>query len=158
MENTINDKYEIICKLGAGGTSIVYKARDLNTGKLVAVKVLREEFVDNAEQITRFMRESHTLSNLSHPNIVNILDVGQMADGRYYIATDYLDGLTLKEYIKAKGCLNFEEIIDAALQICDGLEHAHENNIIHRDIKPQNILLSVDGTLKVADFGHSPRA
>ena len=153
MENTINDKYEIICKLGAGGTSIVYKARDLNTGKLVAVKVLREEFVDNAEQITRFMRESHTLSNLSHPNIVNILDVGQMADGRYYIATDYVDGLTLKEYIKAKGCLNFEEIIDAALQICDGLEHAHENNIIHRDIKPQNILLSVDGTLKVADFG-----
>ena len=153
MENTINGRYEIICKLGAGGTSIVYKARDLSTNKLVAVKVLREEFVDNPEQIDRFMRESHTLSNLSHPNIVNILDVGQMADGRYYIATDYVDGLTLKEYIKAKGCLSFEEIIDAALQICDGLEHAHENNIIHRDIKPQNILLSVDGTLKVADFG-----
>ena len=153
MENTINGRYEIICKLGAGGTSIVYKARDLSTGKLAAVKVLREEFVDNAEQIDRFMRESHTLSNLSHPNIVNILDVGQMPDGRYYIATDYVDGLTLKEYIKAKGCLSFEEIIDAALQICDGLEHAHDNNIIHRDIKPQNILLSVDGTLKVADFG-----
>lgn len=153
MENTINGRYEIICKLGAGGTSIVYKAQDMRTGKLVAVKVLREEFVDNAEQIERFMRESHTLSNLSHPNIVNILDVGQMPDGRYYIATDYVDGLTLKEYIKAKGGLGFDEIIDAALQICDGLEHAHDNNIIHRDIKPQNILLSVDGTLKVADFG-----
>ena len=153
MEQVINNKYKIIEKIGAGGTSVVYKAERLEDGKLVAIKVLRDELSDNAQQIERFLRESRTLHNLSHENIVNILDVGQMEDGKDYIAMEYVDGMTLKEYILKKRRLDFDETVEAAVQICDALEHAHENGIIHRDIKPQNILLDKSGRLMVADFG-----
>ena len=153
MEQVINNKYKIIEKIGAGGTSVVYKAERLEDGKLVAIKVLRDELSDNAQQIERFLRESRTLHNLSHENIVNILDVGQMEDGKDYIAMEYVDGMTLKEYILKKRRLDFDETVEAAVHICDALEHAHENGIIHRDIKPQNILLDKSGRLMVADFG-----
>lgn len=153
MEQIINEKYQIIEKIGSGGTSVVYKAVRLSDGFPVAIKVLRDELSDNAQQAERFIRESRTLHNLSHRNIVNILDVGRLEDGRDYIAMEYVDGMTLKEYILKKRRLSFDETVDAAVQICDALEHAHENGIIHRDIKPQNILLDRDGTLKVADFG-----
>lgn len=152
MQKIIDGKYEIIAKIGSGGTSNVFKARRISDGRLLALKVLRDEFSDNEEQVERFLRESHALSHLSHENIVNIADVGKTGSS-YYIAMEYIDGITLKEYLKVKKSLPFLEVIDAALQIAAGISHAHENNIIHRDIKPQNILVSTDGTLKVADFG-----
>ena len=153
MENVIDNKYRLEQKIGSGGTSVVYRAVRLEDGKTVAVKLLKEEYCDNEEQVQRFLRESTALAHLSHDNIVNILDVGQTEQGIYYIVMEYVDRLTLKEYIKARGRLSFDEIIDVVTQICEGLGHAHENGIIHRDIKPQNILLASDGTVKVADFG-----
>lgn len=153
MEQIINNKYEILEQIGSGGTSVVYKARCMDDDCLVAIKVLKDEFGDNEKQIERFLRESLALSNLSHLNIVNILDVGKMQNGKDFIAMEYVDGMTLKEYIMRKRRLNFDETVEAAVQICDGLEHAHESGIIHRDIKPQNILLDNEGILKVADFG-----
>ncbi|MBS6475666.1 MAG: serine/threonine protein kinase, partial [Clostridiales bacterium] len=153
MENVIDNKYRLEQKIGSGGTSVVYRAVRLEDGKTVAVKLLKEEYCDNEEQVQRFLRESNALAHLSHENIVNILDVGQTEQGIYYIVMEYVDRLTLKEYIKARGRLSFDEIIDVVTQICEGLGHAHENGIIHRDIKPQNILLASDGTVKVADFG-----
>ena len=153
MENVIDNKYRLEQKIGSGGTSVVYRAVRFEDEKVVAVKLLKEEYCDNEEQIQRFLRESNALAHLSHENIVNILDVGQTKQGIYYIVMEYVDRLTLKEYIKARGRLSFDEIIDVVTQICEGLGHAHENGIIHRDIKPQNILLASDGTVKVADFG-----
>ena len=120
MEQVINNKYKIIEKIGAGGTSVVYKAERLEDGKLVAIKVLRDELSDNAQQIERFLRESRTLHNLSHENIVNILDVGQMEDGKDYIAMEYVDGMTLKEYILKKRRLDFDETVEAADLRCVG--------------------------------------
>ena len=150
--NLLGNRYKIIDKIGGGGMAVVYKARCLLLNRNVAIKVLRPEFVQDEELVKRFKFEAQSAASLSHPNIVPIYDVGS-EDGNYYIVMEYVDGITLKEYIRSKGALDWEEAVKIAIQICSAMEHAHKNKIIHRDIKPQNILLTNDGIAKVADFG-----
>jgi serine/threonine-protein kinase len=130
----------------------VYKARCTWLDREVTVKVLRDELVNDEEFVRRFKQEAQAVAKLSHPNIVSVYDVGQ-EDGLYYMVMEYINGPTLKELIKQKGRLSSEKAIDITIQICAALEHAHENNIIHRDIKPHNILITARGKIKVADFG-----
>lgn len=146
-------RYEILSKLGTGGMAKVYKARCTWLDREVTVKVLRDELVNDDEFVRRFKQEAQAVAKLSHPNIVSVYDVGQGEDGLYYIVMEYIDGPTLKELIKQEGRLAPEKAIEIAIQICSALEHAHENNIIHRDIKPHNILLTSRGKVKVTDFG-----
>ncbi|WP_025747059.1 Stk1 family PASTA domain-containing Ser/Thr kinase [Caldicoprobacter faecalis] len=148
----LGGRYELEEKIGSGGMAIVYKAKCHLLKRHVAVKVLRPELVEDEEFVARFKRESQAAASLSHPNIVNIYDVGE-ENGIYYIVMEYIKGKTLKEYIREKGKLDWEEAVRIAIQICSALKHAHKNGIIHRDIKPQNILVSEDGTIKVTDFG-----
>lgn len=148
----LGGRYELIEKIGAGGMAIVYKAKCRLLNRFVAVKILRPELVEDEEFVYRFKRESQAAASLSHHNIVNVYDVGQ-EDGIYYIVMEYVWGKTLKDFIREKGNLESREAIKIALQIAAALEHAHENGIIHRDIKPQNILIGNDYTVKVADFG-----
>jgi len=148
----LGGRYELEEKIGSGGMAIVYKARCHLLKRHVAVKVLRPELVEDEGFVARFKRESQAAASLSHPNIVNIYDVGE-ENGIYYIVMEYIKGKTLKEYIREKGKLDWEEAVRIAIQICSALKHAHKNGIIHRDIKPQNILVSEDGTVKVTDFG-----
>ncbi|KPU28268.1 serine/threonine protein kinase [Caloranaerobacter sp. TR13] len=148
----LGDRYEIVEKIGGGGMALVYKAKCKLLNRYVAVKVLRTEFINNEEFINKFRRESQAAASLSHPNIVNIYDVG-VEDDIYYIVMEYVNGKTLKELIREKGKLSYEETIDIAIQIARALSHAHKNHIVHRDIKPHNILVSDDGRVKVADFG-----
>ncbi|MBO8167836.1 MAG: Stk1 family PASTA domain-containing Ser/Thr kinase [Thermoanaerobacteraceae bacterium] len=148
----LGGRYEIIEKIGAGGMAVVYKGRDTLLNRIVTVKVLREQFASDEDFVRRFRREAQAVASLSHPNIVSIYDVGQQ-DGLHYLVIEYVQGKTLKEYIRENAPLDLEEAVDIAIQICDALEHAHENNIIHRDIKPQNILLTPAGRVKVTDFG-----
>jgi serine/threonine protein kinase/beta-lactam-binding protein with PASTA domain len=152
LGNILGGRYELEEKIGGGGMAIVYKAKCHLLKRYVAVKILRPELVEDEEFVSRFKRESQAAASLSHPNIVNIYDVGE-EKGIYYIVMEYVRGKTLKEYIREKGRLEWDEAIRIALQICSALKHAHKNGIVHRDIKPQNILLSDDGTAKVADFG-----
>jgi serine/threonine-protein kinase len=148
----LGGRYELLEKIGGGGMAVVYKAKCHLLKRYVAVKILRPELVENEEFVNRFKRESQSAASLSHPNIVNMYDVGQEGD-IHYIVMEYVDGKTLKEYIHEKSRLESEEAVKIASQICSALNHAHNNNIVHRDIKPQNILISKDGTVKVADFG-----
>jgi serine/threonine protein kinase len=148
----LGDRYELVEKVGSGGMAIVYKAKCHLLRRHVAVKILRPELVEDEDFVARFKRESLAAASLSHPNIVNIYDVGE-ENGVYYIVMEYVRGKTLKEYIREKGRLDWEEAVRIASQICSALKHAHKNGIVHRDIKPQNILVSEDGTIKVADFG-----
>lgn len=148
----LGGRYELIEKIGTGGMAIVYKARCHLLNRYVAVKILRPELVEDENFVNRFKRESQAAASLSHPNIVNVYDVGQ-EDGIYYIVMEYICGKTLKEYVREKGRLDSKEAIKIALQIGAALEHAHKNGIVHRDIKPQNILIGDDCTVKVADFG-----
>lgn len=148
----IGGRYELLEKVGGGGMAIVYKARCHLLKRYVAVKILRLELVEDEEFVARFRRESQAAASLSHPNIVNIYDVGE-EDGIYYIVMEYISGGTLKDYIREKGRLSPEEAINISLDICSAMAHAHQNKIIHRDIKPQNILMGEDGGVKVADFG-----
>lgn len=148
----LGGRYELIEKIGAGGMAIVYKARCHLLNRYVAVKILRPELVEDENFVKRFKRESQAAASLSHPNIVNVYDVGQ-EDGIYYIVMEYVCGKTLKDYVREKGKLDSREAIKIALQIAAALEHAHKNGIVHRDIKPQNILIGDDYTVKVADFG-----
>lgn len=148
----LGNRYEIIEKIGTGGMSIVYKAKCRLLNRFVAVKILRDEFADNAEFIKRFKIEAQAAASLSHPNIVSIYDVGNQ-DNLNYIVMEYVDGVTLKEYITEKKLLNWKESINIAVQICSALEHAHKNGIIHRDIKPHNIIITKEMTAKVMDFG-----
>lgn len=148
----LNNRYSIVEIIGSGGMSIVYKARDTKLNRFVAIKVLREEFCLNEEFVKKFKVEAQSAASLSHNNIVNIYDVGQ--EGRtHFIVMEYLEGETLKDYIKRHGMLNDQEILKIAMCIAQALDHAHLNHIIHRDIKPQNILMTFDGKVKVADFG-----
>ncbi len=148
----ISDRYEIIEEVGSGGMSIVYKARCTKLERFVAIKVLRDEFAHDEEFVKKFKVEAQSAASLSHANIVNIYDVGN--DGsKYYFVMELLDGVTLKEYIKDKGPLPAEEVIRIGMEVASALEHAHSNHIIHRDIKPQNIMMTYDGKVKVADFG-----
>lgn len=148
----LGGRYELLEKTGGGGMAVVYKAKCHLLKRYVAVKILRPDLVDNEEFVTRFKRESQAAASLSHPNIVNMYDVGQEGE-THYIVMEYVDGMTLKEYIRREGRLSSKEAVRIASQICSALYHAHENNIVHRDIKPQNILINKEGTAKVADFG-----
>lgn len=153
LGTVLGNRYEIVEKVGVGGMAIVYKAMDKLLNRYVAVKILRSEFWGNEEFIRRFNIESQAAASLSHPNIVSIYDVGQ-SDDMQYIVMEYIEGKTLKEYIaEKKGNIYWKEATDIAMQICSALEHAHSKHIIHRDIKPQNIMISTDNTIKVTDFG-----
>ena len=148
----LGGRYEIIEKIGGGGMALVYKARCRLLDRYVAIKVLREEFTSDEEFIRKFRRESQAAAKLSHPNIVSIYDVGVEGD-IYYIVMEYIKGKTLKEVIREKGKLSFEETVDYSIQIAEALAHAHANHIVHRDIKPHNIMITEDGRVKVTDFG-----
>lgn len=152
----LGNRYEIIEKIGEGGMAYVYKARCRLLNRNVAIKVLREEFVNDEEFVKKFRRESQAAASLSHPNIVNVYDVGvEEIQGRsiHYIVMEYIKGKTLKEIIREKGKLSVDETLDYSMQIAEALEHAHKNHIVHRDIKPHNIMITDDGRVKVTDFG-----
>ncbi len=148
----IDGRYEIIEEIGRGGMAVVYLAKCLVLNRYVAIKVLRPEFRDDAEFIKRFKIEAQSAGNLSHPNIVSIYDVGNEGDTEY-IVMEYVEGITLKQYLSAKATLPEKEAIDFASQICAGLEHAHKKGIVHKDVKPENILITKEGILKITDFG-----
>lgn len=148
----IADRYEVLEKIGTGGMSVVYKAKDHKLNRFVAVKILKQEFSDNANFVSKFRVEAQAAAGLMHPNIVNVYDVGD-EKGMYYIVMELVDGITLKKYIEKKSRLSVKEAISIAIQVSMGLQAAHHNHIIHRDIKPQNIIISKDGKVKVTDFG-----
>lgn len=152
VNDIIDGKYEIISKIGSGGTSIVYKARRIADGKIVAVKVIRDGLEDIKEHERHFRMEAEALSQMSHRNVRRILSAGKWNDSLYMV-TEFIDGKTLKDIINENGPVPVKTAIDYALQIVAGIEHAHRRNIIHRDIKPQNVIVSVDGTVKIVDFG-----
>lgn len=146
------ERYEIVGKVGAGGMADVYKAKDHTLGRFVAIKVLKMEFSEDVNFVTKFRTEAQSAAGLEHPNIVNIYDVGS-ENGMYYIVMEYVEGITLKTYIEKKGQLSFKEAVSIAIQVGRGIEAAHNKHIIHRDIKPQNIIISTEGKVKVTDFG-----
>ena len=148
----IGERYEIISKIGTGGMADVYKARDSKLNRFVAVKVMKSEFREDKTFITKFRREAQAAAGLANPNIVNVFDVGE-DNGVYFIVMELVEGITLKEYIEKKGRLSVREATSIAIQVCMGLEAAHAQNIVHRDVKPQNIIISTDGKVKVTDFG-----
>ncbi len=148
----LGKRYEVIERVGGGGMAIVYKAHDSLLNRKVAVKVLRQQYTNDDDFIRRFRREAQAAASLSHPNIVSIYDVGQ-DDDVYYIVMEYIEGSTLNDKIKEAAPLQIEEAVHIASQICDALDHAHQNEIIHRDIKPHNILIGKNGRIKVTDFG-----
>ncbi len=148
----IAKRYEVISKIGAGGMADVYKGRDLVLNRYVAIKVLKKEYREDENFVRKFRSEAQSTAGLTNPNIVSIYDVGEDR-GLYYIVMELVEGMTLKEYIKRKGRLPFKEVIGIALQMCNGIEAAHEAGLIHRDIKPQNIIIAKDGKVKVTDFG-----
>ena len=156
MENylgrLLDNRYEILEVIGTGGMAVVYKALDHRLNRLVAVKILKDEFSRNQEFRRRFHAESQAVAMLSHPNIVSVYDVSRSGDVDY-IVMELIEGITLKQYLEKKGCLNWRETLHFAMQIAKALEHAHSRGIVHRDIKPHNIMILKDGSIKVADFG-----
>ena len=157
MDNLIgkrlDGRYQIESLVGMGGMANVYRGTDTRTGNAIAVKVLKEEFLDNEELVRRFKNESKAISILNHPNIVKVYDVS-VTDRLQYIVMEYVDGITLKEYLKQRGgALTWKETVHFATQVLSALQHAHSKGIIHRDVKPQNIMLLADGSIKMMDFG-----
>ncbi len=148
----ISDRYEILEKVGSGGMADVFRAKCHRLNRFVAIKILKQEYSEDTKFVTKFRGEAQAVACMSHPNIVGIYDVGE-ENGMYYIVMELIDGITLKKYIEEKGKLTVKEAVGISLQIANGLDAAHRNNIIHRDIKPQNILIARDGTAKVTDFG-----
>lgn len=148
----LDNRYEITELIGVGGMADVYKGKDIVDNKTVAIKILKTEFSDNEEFLSRFRNESKAISLLSHPNIVKIYDVG-FSENLQYIIMEYIDGITLKDYIEKEKALKWKDAVHFMIQILRALQHAHENGIVHRDIKPQNIMMLDDGTIKVMDFG-----
>lgn len=148
----IGDRYEIIDKIGSGGMSDVYKAKDHKLNRFVAIKVLKSEFSEDKNFVSKFKIEAQSAAGLSHPNIVNVYDVGE-DENLHYIVMELIEGITLKKYIEKKGKLAVREAVSIAIQVAQGIEAAHNNHIIHRDIKPQNIIISREGKVKVTDFG-----
>ena len=152
----LGNRYELIEQIGEGGMAIVYKAKCHLLNRFVGVKILRDEFTHDEEFIRKFRRESQAAASLSHPNILNIYDVGEEEIGTkkvHYIVMEYINGETLKEVIKGKGKLTVDETKNYSLQIAEALQHAHQNHIVHRDIKPHNIMITNDNRVKVTDFG-----
>jgi len=156
MENYIgrllDNRYEILEAIGTGGMAVVYRARCHRLNRLVAIKILKDDLSQDAEFRRRFHAESQAVAMLSHPNIVNVYDVSH-SDNVDYIVMELIDGISLKQYMEQKGVLNWREVLHFATQIAKALEHAHSRGIIHRDIKPHNIMILKDGSVKVADFG-----
>jgi len=153
MEGQIlGNRYLLLEKIGGGGMAVVYKAKCTLLNRFVAIKILRSEFTNDEEFVKRFRIEAQSVASLSHPNVVSIYDVGDQ-DDVHYIVMEYVDGMTLKEYINKHGALNWQDAIKITIQICSAIEHAHKNKIVHRDIKPHNILMTKEGIAKVTDFG-----
>lgn len=148
----IAGRYEVIEKIGTGGMADVYRAKDHRLNRFVAVKILKTEYSEDMKFVAKFRQEAQAIACLSHPNIVGVYDVGEENDMHFFVM-EFVDGITLKKYIERNGKLSVREAVGISLQIANGLEAAHANHIIHRDIKPQNILISKDGTAKVSDFG-----
>ena len=148
----LDGRYEIQEIIGVGGMAVVYKAFDNQENRIVAVKILKEEFTSNDEFLRRFKNESKAIAMLSHPNIVKVYDVS-FGDLIQYIVMEYIEGITLKEFIEREGSLRWKDAVHFTLQILIGLQHAHDKGIVHRDVKPQNIMVLPDGTIKVTDFG-----
>ena len=148
----LDGRYEIGDLLGVGGMAYVYKAYDSIDDRVVAIKILKDEFLGNEEFMRRFKNESKAIAVLSHPNIVKVYDVS-FGDRIQYIVMEYIDGITLKDYIERQHDIKWKEAVHFTGQILAALQHAHEKGIIHRDVKPQNIMLLQDGTIKVTDFG-----
>lgn len=149
---TVADRYEILEKIGTGGMSDVYRAKDHKLNRHVAVKVLKQEFSENKDFLQKFRSEAQSAAGLMHPNIVNVYDVGEES-GSHFIVMELVEGITLKKYIEKKARLSVREAVSIAIQVAQGIEAAHNNHIIHRDIKPQNVIISMDGKVKVTDFG-----
>ena len=152
INTTLDNRYTILERVGGGGMADVYRAHDQLLDRSVAVKVLRSQFTNDEEFVTRFRREAQAAAKLSHPNIVNIYDVGKDKDS-YYIVMEYISGETLKDRIIREKVLPVETAVQIALEIAEALEHAHQNGLIHCDIKPHNILTTKAGRIKVTDFG-----
>ncbi len=148
----IAERYEVLEKIGTGGMSDVYRAKDHKLNRFVAIKVLKQEFSENKEFVSKFRVEAQAAAGLMHPNIVNVYDVGE-ENGFHYIVMELVEGITLKKYIEKKARLSVKEAVSIAIQVAMGIEAAHNNHIIHRDIKPQNIIISKEGKVKVTDFG-----
>ena len=148
----LDDRYEILELIGSGGMANVYKARCHRLNRLVAIKILKSDLADNADFRRRFHDESQAVAQLSHANIVSVYDVSTNPD-REYIVMELIDGITLKQYMERRGHMDWREALHFITQIMRGLSHAHSRGIIHRDIKPQNIMVLRDGSVKVADFG-----
>ena len=148
----LGKRYEVLSKIGAGGMADVYKGKDVMLNRFVAIKVLKKELREDETFVKKFRSEAQAAAGLLNPNIVNVYDVGEDR-GLYYMVMELVEGVTLKEYIERKKRLSAREVISIAIQMCNGIEAAHERNIIHRDIKPQNVIISNDGKVKVTDFG-----
>ena len=148
----LDGRYEIQELIGVGGMAVVYKAYDTIDDRTVAIKILKDEFLGNQEFIRRFKNESKAIAVLDHPDIVKVYDVS-FGDRLQYIVMEYIDGISLKEYLNQQKEIRWKEALHFTMQILRALQHAHEKGIIHRDIKPQNIMLLQDGTIKVTDFG-----
>jgi serine/threonine-protein kinase len=148
----LNKRYKLLTPLGAGGMAVVHKAQDLSLGRLVAVKVLRENLTGDPEFLTRFQQEARAAANLAHPNIVTVHDFGRDG-GRYYIVMEYIEGKDLKSLIKDSAPFKIERALDLAIQMCAGVGYAHRAGLVHCDVKPQNILVTADGRVKITDFG-----
>ncbi len=148
----LNERYRLLARVGSGGMATVYKGVDVLLERRVAVKVLRQRFSEDPEFLERFQREARAAANLDHPNIVTVFDVGK-DDGRHYIVMEFVEGKDLKTLIRQQGSLSVDEALNTATQIARGVGHAHKAGIIHRDIKPQNVLITQDGCAKVVDFG-----
>ena len=148
----INDRYEIICSIGEGGMANVYLAYDIILERKVAVKILRGDLAEDEKFVRRFQREAISASSLNHPNIVEVYDVGE-DNGKYFIVMEFVEGRTLKQLIKKRGALTLAEVVDIMLQLTSAIAHAHSSYIIHRDIKPQNVIILEDGRVKIMDFG-----
>lgn len=148
----VGERYEVVSKVGTGGMADVYKAKDHKLNRFVAMKVLKQEFREDTNFIKKFKTEAQAAAGLTHPNVVNVFDVGE-SQGIHYIVMELVEGITLKEYISKKGKLSVKEATSIAIQVSMGLEAAHNHGIVHRDVKPQNIIISTDGKVKVTDFG-----
>lgn len=152
MNKMISDRYMIVTSLGEGGMADVYLAIDTILNREVAIKILRGELSSDPVTLLRFQREANAASKLNHPNVVDVYDVGE-SEGRHFIVMEYVRGRTLKQLISQRGALDKKEAVDIMMQLTSAVQHAHENHIIHRDIKPQNVLVKDDGTVKITDFG-----
>ncbi len=153
-ENPIlNDRYRLIEQIGTGGMAVIYRAQDLELNRIVSAKILRPSLVDDPEFLIRFKREAQSAANLSHPNIVTVHDVGQDGPKTHYIVMEYVPGQDLKRMIRAKGAFDVDAALAVIIEVCKGVGYAHRAGLVHCDIKPQNILVTPENSIKVTDFG-----